>query len=91
MALFIICVLAIILLGIYVTVKTKPNKDHQSTSLPTPIEIEQESSPNIEIDLGIPDPPKMQLPISNITNDKKLENQEKPKRKYTKKKTTTNK
>jgi len=91
MALFIICVLAIIALGIYVTVKTKPIKAHEPTSLPTPIEIEQEPSPNTEIDLGIPDPPKMQLPISNITNDKKLENQEKPKRKYTKKKTTTNK
>lgn len=84
MTLFIICVLAIIALGIYVTVKTKPIKSHEPTSLPTPIEIE-EPSPNTEIDLGVPDPPKMQLPISNNADDKKSENKEKPKRKYTKK------
>lgn len=85
MTLFIICVLAIIALGIYVTVKTKSVKSHEPTSLPTPIEIKEEPSPNTDIDLGVPDPPKMQLPISNNADDKKIKDQEKPKRKYNKK------
>lgn len=85
MTLFIICVLAIIALGIYVTVRTKPIKSHEPTSLPTPIETEEEPNPNTEIDLGVPDPPKMQLPITNNATDKKTTDQEKPKRKYNKK------
>jgi hypothetical protein len=86
MTLFIICVLAIIALGIYVTVNTKPVKSHAPTSLPQEpvIEIEPETPPG-EIDLGPANPPKHQLPIDgNLDNKQKTNGQQKSKRKYTK-------
>lgn len=85
MTLLIICVLAIIALGIYVTVKTKSIKSHEPTSLPTPIQTKEESSPDTIIHLNIPNPPKMHTPVIDSSIAKKVENQDKPKRKYTKK------
>jgi hypothetical protein len=86
MVLFIICVLAIIALGVYVTVKTKPVKAHEPTSLPIPEEEPQDPTPPTEIDLGIPDPPKMQPPLTPaIDNKEVVKDQQKSKRKYNKK------
>jgi len=86
MILFIICVLTIIALGVYVTVKTKPVKNPEPTIITTTEEVMRDPAPLNETNPVVSDPQKTQSPMTNTTENKKaVKDQPKPKRKYTKK------
>lgn len=95
MLFFIICVLAIISLGILVTVRTKPVRAHAPMNAPVVEEPIEQPTPPTEIDLGVPNAPKFETSGQTVfTQDidqsedivKNLKMSAKPKRKYNKKK-----